>query len=91
MAGRRLDQWENHLLIVDRRTDSWCMASPDNLQTLNTAGIWFLTGSGVEIVTGVAIAKSGLVRYAESPTTFKVIVGCHLFVGLFCYFGHYFV
>lgn len=81
---------ENHLPTFDWRTDSWCMASPDNIQTVTTAGIWFLTGTGVEVVTGVAIAKSGLVRYAESPTTFKVIVGCHLFVGLFCYFGHYF-
>lgn len=67
------------------------MASPENLKIVTTAGIWFLTGTGVEIITGVAIAKTGLIRYQEAPTTFTVTVGCHLFVGLFCYFGQFFM
>ena len=76
---------------VGETADISCMVPPENLQTLHTAGVWFLTGSGVEILTGVAVTKSGLVSYKEAPTEFKVAVGCHLFIGLFCYFGHYFM
>lgn len=67
------------------------MASPQNVEMVSTLGIWFLTGAGIELVTGVALDRSGLVRLDTQPKQFKIVVAAHLFMGVFCYGGQFFV
>jgi hypothetical protein len=67
------------------------MASPEHVQMVATFGIGFLIAGVLELLTGTALDRSGLVRLSEHPTTFKIAVACHLLLGVFCYGGQFFV
>jgi len=50
-----------------------------------------LAAGGFGLITGVTLARSGIVRRADKPGEFYSTCLCHLALGAFCYFGQFFV
>ncbi len=67
------------------------MASPENVQLAARFGMFMLAAGGFGLITGVTLARSGIVRRADKPGDFYSTCLCHLALGAFCYFGQFFV
>lgn len=67
------------------------MANPQNVQMAANFGLFMLTVGALGLFSGATLGRSGIVRRADAPGTFYSICGSHLAVGVFCYFGQYFV
>lgn len=67
------------------------MANPQNVQMAANFGLFMLTVGALGLFSGTTLGRSGIVRRADAPGTFYSICGSHLAVGVFCYFGQYFV
>jgi hypothetical protein len=67
------------------------MASPENVQLAARFGLIMLTAGGLGLLTGTTLGRSGIIRRLDQPRDFYITCLAHLAVGLFCYFGQFFV